>query len=135
MDNLPILPDLNSMPSVLEVAEVNAALDQIIAAAEHNPTVQRNAAVELMVDAIFAQGYRPGERLDGKLSEHILRWIQAEWTMGDIAFAAYATTVLANLNCAGVGQFVRELLASDQRDPIQESLRSCLREYTAWPPN
>lgn len=107
---------------------MNAVLAQIMTAVENNPTVQRNTAVELIVDAIFAQGYRPDERLDADLSERIYHWIQAQWTAGDIKFAEYATTTLANLNCSGITQYLLGVLETDQRPHVQKQIRNCLRE-------
>jgi hypothetical protein len=125
----PLLPNLDNMPSVMEVAEVNAVLAQIVAAARNNPTISSKVAADLMVDAIFAQGYRPDECLDDQLSEQIFRWIQAEWASGDEEFAKSAITVLANLNCNGITQYFRKLLETDQRPSVQVEIRKCTCEF------
>jgi hypothetical protein len=128
MRDMPSLPNLDNFASVLEVSEVNSILAQIVTAAEANPAVSSQDAVDLMVDAIFAQGYRPDERLDEQLSVQVFHWIQAAWATGDVDFAKSAISVLANLNCRGVAKYLRLLLESDQRQLVQDEIRNCLRE-------
>ena len=128
MNSAPQLPDLNRLPSVLEIPEVSSVLRQIADALDRNPEIPSNAAIDCMVGAIFAQGYRPGEHIDPVVCARILQWIRQQWPAGDAAFADAATTVLANLTCAGVDDYVEEILQKESRQPVIADLKQCADE-------
>jgi hypothetical protein len=56
-------PDLNKLPSVLETAEVESVLQQILLALAEDPSADLLSIAELMVDAFHARGYRPDQHM------------------------------------------------------------------------
>lgn len=128
MSSAPQLPDLNRLPSVLEVAEVSSVLRQTADALDRNPEIPPQAAIDCMVDAMFAQAYRPDEQIDPTVCGRILQWIRQQWPRGDAQFAQAAVTVLANLTCAGVDDYVKELLHNETRLAVVADLKQCAEE-------
>lgn len=128
MNSASHLPDLDQLPSVLETAEVDNVLRQIMDALDRYPDIPPLAAVECMADAIFARADRPNEQLDPVECERILRWIRQQWPTGDVEFAEYATTVLTNLTCTGVDDYLSALLHKEARLEAIAELKQCIKE-------
>jgi hypothetical protein len=132
MNSASHLPDLNKLPSILETAEVDDVLRQIMDALDRHADIPPQAAVECMVDAIFARAYRPNEQLDTAVCERILQWIRQQWSGGDVEFAEYATTVLTNLTCTGVDDHVADLLNKEARREVIAELKQCIDERRSF---
>ena len=128
MNPTPQLPDLNRLPSVLEAPELSSVLRRIADALDRNAEISPKAAIDCIIDAIFAQAYRPDEQIDPVVCARILQWIRQRWPEGDAAFADAAVTVLANLTCAGVDDYVKELLRNETRQPVIADLKQCAEE-------
>ena len=83
-------PDLNRLPSVLETAEVESVLQQILSTLPKDPSPDVVSIAELMVDAFHARGYRTDEEYDVNLCSRILRWVRRNWSSYGNAFANVA---------------------------------------------
>lgn len=121
------LPDLDVLPSVLEISEVSDLFRQIMAAVEKHPDIPPIAVVECLIDAISAQGYRE-ERIDPAVCEPILEWIRQQWPSGDEEFADTAIAVLANLTCDGVDEYLMELKNTETREAVLVEVEFAIEE-------
>lgn len=121
-------PDLNRLPSVLETAEVESVLQQILSASAKDPSPDVVSIAELMVDAFHARGYRPDEKYDVNLCSRILTWVRRNWSSYDDAFANVAITLLANLDSPGRDEFLLHLFDSEKRPEIRQGLSDCMEE-------
>jgi hypothetical protein len=121
-------PDLNKLPSVLETAEVESVLQQILSALARDPSPNVVSIAELMVDAFHARGYRPDEAYDVNLCSQILTWVRQNWSNCDDAFANAVITLLANLDSPGRDEFLLYLFDSEKRPGIKQGLSDCIEE-------
>gem|GEM_PF-3328786 len=123
------LPDIDKLPSLLEVSKVSTLLDEIISIGGANPDIFRNDIASAMVDVIFAQGYRPDKQFDTTVESRILNWICEAWPKGDLEFADAASTVLCNLQTIPVVDEVSKLLNRELREEAKLFLNEVLDEY------
>ncbi len=124
----PKLPNLDEWPSVLEFDQINTILSAVLHACTRNPSITANDAVDCMVDTILAQAYRPDEQIDPNVLQCVFQWIKATWDSADSDYADAACTVLANLGCDGVQEYVRRLLSTESRKDVLKSLTLLDRE-------
>ena len=122
------LPDLNELPSVLETHQVNTVLEKTVTAARENPGIQPQDAIDLIVDALLARGYRPGDPLDTHVSKKVLDWIKIHWNSASLEFLDAATTALTNLNNDEIDPFLDCLIQSETRGVVLQMIRECQAE-------
>ncbi len=104
-------------------------MEEIISIGCTNPEISRNDIAVALVDAISAQGYRPGKHFDTSVESRILNWICEEWPEGDLEFADAASTVLCNLQTVPVMDELPRILNLELREEAKAFLNEVLDEH------
>ncbi|EPR71060.1 hypothetical protein [Cyclobacterium qasimii] len=119
--------DIQSLPSVLGLKELNQYLIQLIEILENDNTISQAQAAEEINNLISYQCFNE-EGLSEETSLKILNWIKSNYEPQNKDSIECNSGSLANLNCYGVEEFINERIEKSNWEFEKNELVDCLKE-------
>ncbi|WP_169786473.1 hypothetical protein [Cyclobacterium amurskyense] len=121
------MTDIELLPSVLDIKEVNHYLIQLINLLENDNTISKSQGAAEINNLISYQGYNE-QGLNVESSQRILSWIRSNYDPNCKDSIEWNSANLANLNCSGVEEFINKRIENSDCDQEKDELKDCLKE-------
>ncbi len=121
------LSDIDKLPSVLPIEDVNHYLEQLMLIINRNPTLNPLISAEAINNLIGYQGYNT-EGLSKSVSAKILEWTKKIYKSDDIELMECCSANLANLTCREAKDYIVELIANAESEEEKSELEESLKE-------
>ena len=124
---LKTINDIEKLPSVIEITELNNYLLQLLRILDSDSKISKSKGAEIINDLISYQG--SNERgLNNEVSLAILEWIKINYDSESEESIGWNSGNLANLNCAGVIEFIEESMNKSNSEFEKKELMDCLND-------
>ncbi|MFC1580282.1 hypothetical protein ACFL4N_05155 [Thermodesulfobacteriota bacterium] len=124
---LKTIQDINNLPTVLDIQEVNKRLIEIVEVIRNTPRIKILDAAEAINDLICSQAHNE-EGLSVKTSLILLDWIKEVYDPNDNELLNCLSANLANLNCLEAKIFIESLIRDSTSEYEKNELIESLKE-------
>jgi hypothetical protein len=121
------ISDIDKLPSVLRIEEVNMYFMQLMSIINSDPKLEPLIAAEAINNLIGYQGYNT-EGLSREVSLEILEWTKRIYKPDDDELVDCCCSNLANLTCKEAGDYLQELISNSISNEEKVSLQEALNE-------